>query len=94
MKNRIMRLIAMGILSLSLISNRVVTFAAEDTVIEYHEEITDIQTESEANEIVEEKTEEQEEMKQDIINQGGTYDYTIAVETITLEKEVGHSPNF
>lgn len=88
MKNRIKRLIAMGILSLSLISNHVMAFAAEDTVIEYHEEITDIQTETEANKIVEEKTEEQEEKKQDIVNQGGTYDYTIAVETITLEKEV------
>lgn len=87
MKNRIKRLIAMGVLSLSLISNHLTVFAAEDTVIEYHEEITDIQTETEANEIVEEKTEEQETMKQDITNQGGTYDYTINVETITLEKE-------
>lgn len=88
MKNRIKRLIAMGVLSLSLISNHLTAFATEDSTIEYHEEITDIQTETEANEIVEEKTEEQEEKKQDIVNQGGTYDYAITVETITLEKEV------
>lgn len=88
MKNRIIKLIAMGILSFTFLSNQLTTFAAEDTIIEYHEEITNIQTETKANEIVEEKTEEQEEKKQDIVNQGGTYDYAITVETITLEKEI------
>ena len=65
-----------------------ITETENEEVIEYHEEITDIPTEEEKDKIVEEKTQEQEEIKQDITNQDGTYDYTITVETITLEREV------
>ena len=104
MKNRIMKLIAMGIISFSLIGNNIIAFAtepeteiteqiAEDEIIEYHEEITDIPTEEEKNEIVEEKTQEQEEKKQEIEDQNGTYDYAITVEIITLEKEVSEEVN-
>ena len=69
-------------------SNIQITETENEEVIEYHEEITDIPTEEEKDKIVEEKTQEQEEIKQDIADQDGTYDYTITVETITLEKEV------
>ncbi len=55
------------------------------TSVTYDETITGIPTEDKKDEVVTEKTAEQEQLKSDIEAQNGTYGYTIGVEQITLE---------